>query len=56
MTKSHLKSVERFWTHLRIADNVASYHGLSGHQPCSQDLFPNATQFNDFLLQLIALR
>ena len=55
ITKSHFKIVELFWTHIRIANNVASYHGLSGHQPCSQDLFPNAKRFIGFLLQLITL-
>ena len=36
------RSVECFWTHLHIADNVASYHGLSRHQPCSHGFFANA--------------
>ena len=56
ITKSHFRSAERCWMHVRIADSVASYHGLSGHQPCSQDLFPNANRSIDFFLQLIALR
>ena len=28
--------------HLRIANDIVSYHGLSGHQPRSQGFFPNA--------------
>ena len=41
--------------HLRIANNVASYHELSGHQPDSQGFFPNAEQLIGFLLQSFAL-
>ena len=33
ITKSHFRSVERFWTHLHIANNVGSYHGLSWASP-----------------------
>ena len=56
ITKSHFRSIERFWTHLHIADNVASYHGLSGHQTHSQGFFLNAERLIGFLLQSIALR
>ena len=37
--KSHFRSVERFWTHLHIANNEASHHGLCRHQPRSQGFF-----------------
>ena len=56
ITKSHFKSVEPFWTYLRIADEVSSYYGLSVHQHHSQSFFPNAERFISFLLQSIALR
>ena len=55
ITKSHFSSVERFWAHLRIADNLASYHGLFEHQRRFLCYFPNAERLIGFLLQLIAL-
>ena len=48
ISKSHFRSVERFWTHLHIVNNEASHHGLCGHQPCSQGFFPNAAQLMAF--------
>ena len=42
--------------HLRIVDNLAFYHGLCVHQPCSQGFFPNAERLIGVLLQPITLR
>ena len=55
IAKSHFRSVERFWTHVHIAHNIASYHGLRGHQPHSQGFFPITERFIGFLLQSIVL-
>ena len=41
--------------HLGIADNLAPYHGLCGHQPHFQCFFSNTVQLISFLLQSIAL-
>ena len=41
--------------HLGIADNLASYYGLCGHQPHFQCFFSNTVQLISFLLQSIAL-
>ena len=41
--------------HLGIADNLAPYHGLCGHQPHFQCFFSNIVQLIGFLLQSIAL-
>ena len=40
--------------HLRIADKVWSYHGLSEHQPHSQGFFPKAERLIVSLLQSVA--
>ena len=39
--EKYFRKVERFWIHFHTVDNVASYHGLSGHEPHSQGFFPN---------------
>ena len=41
--------------HLGIADNLAPYHGLCGHQPHFQWFFSNTVQLISFLLRSIAL-
>ena len=41
--------------HLRIANKVASYHGLSGHQPRSQGFFTNAERLMGFPLQSVTV-
>ena len=47
ITKSHFRRVER------IADNLGSYHGITGINLIG--FFPNAQQLIGFLLQPIAL-